>query len=81
MYYNLILNINIYHMTTVSVPLDAHLANTLDELVLAYGSNRSAVMRKALERLAEEEAVNAILRASEEPTLTGDLDNLLTSIK
>jgi len=68
-------------MTTVSVPLDAHLANTLDELVLAYGSNRSAVMRKALERLAEEEAVNAILRASEEPTLTGDLDNLLTSIK
>jgi len=68
-------------MTTVSVPLDANLANTLDELVLAYGSNRSAVMRKDLERLAEEEAVNTILRASEEPTLTGDLDNLLTSIK
>ncbi|PIW96662.1 hypothetical protein COZ82_03820 [Candidatus Kaiserbacteria bacterium CG_4_8_14_3_um_filter_38_9] len=64
-------------MTTISIPLDANLANKLDELVIAYGSNRSAVMRKALERLAEEEAVDAILRAVVEPSLSGNLDDLL----
>ncbi|HMO77825.1 MAG TPA: ribbon-helix-helix protein, CopG family [Candidatus Paceibacterota bacterium] len=68
-------------MITISVTLDTNLTNTLDGLVLAYGSNRSAIMRKALERLAEEEAVNAILRVAGEPTLSGDLGELLTSRK
>lgn len=64
-------------MSTLSVPLTSELEKRLDELVSqGVGPNKAAVMRRALERLAEEEAVNAVLRAEQEPTLHGDLDEL-----
>jgi predicted transcriptional regulator len=53
-------------MTTVTVPLSSELVEHLDTLVAEHGSNRAAVMRKALERLAEEEAINAILQSQRE---------------
>jgi len=67
-------------MTTISVPLPPELITHLDNLVSEYGSNRAAVMRKALERLAEEEAINAVLLAATEPSLSGDLDDLLAAL-
>lgn len=64
-------------MSTLSVPLTRELEKRLDELVKSgAGPNKAAVMRRALERLSEEEAVNAVLRAEQEPTLHGDLEEL-----
>jgi hypothetical protein len=37
-------------------------------------------MRRGLEKLAEDEAVNAVLQAEREPVLRGDLDELLEKI-
>ncbi|MDQ1299994.1 MAG: hypothetical protein QG636_662 [Patescibacteria group bacterium] len=69
-------------MATISVPLSAELENRLDALVSdGVGSNRADVMRRALERLAEEEAINAVLNAEREvgdgKILRGDLRTLL----
>ncbi len=68
-------------MATISVPLSAELQERLDSLVAdGVGSNRADVMRRALARLAEEEAVNAVLRAEREPVIRGDVLKLLTQI-
>lgn len=68
-------------MATVSVPLTPDLQKSLDTLVgNGVGSNRADVMRRALEQLAEREAIEAILRAQREPVLRGDLDDLLSKI-
>ncbi len=68
-------------MATISVPLSAKLEQQLDALVAeGVGSNRADVMRRALKNFAEEEAVNAVLKAEREPVLRGDLRKLLTEI-
>ncbi len=68
-------------MATISVPLSPELQHQLDRLIAdGIGSNRADVMRRALERLSEEEAINAILKAEREPTIKGDLRTLLTKI-
>ena len=68
-------------MSTISVPLTPKLVRHLDELVEKSGASRAAIMRKALERLAEEEAINAVLIAEKEcregKILRGDLNALL----
>jgi len=54
-------------MTTISVPLSPKLQEQLDALVAeGVGNNRADVMRRALEWFAEEEAVNAVLKAERE---------------
>ena len=54
-------------MATISVPLSAELEQQLDSLVAeGIGSNRADVMRRALKNFAEEEAVNAVLKAERE---------------
>ena len=64
-------------MNNLSVPLDQNLQNKLEELIESgVAPNKAAVMRKALERLAEERAVQQVLEAETEPALSGDLDNL-----
>ncbi|OGZ09258.1 MAG: hypothetical protein A3D67_01280 [Candidatus Lloydbacteria bacterium RIFCSPHIGHO2_02_FULL_51_22] len=69
-------------MTTISVPLRKDNEAKLDELVRSgVGSSRADVMRKALERLAEDEAVEAVLRAEKEPTLRGDLRTLVKKLR
>lgn len=68
-------------MSTISVPLSKEHQEKLDHLVGAgVASTRAGVMRKALERLAEEAAVEAVLQASREPTLKGDIRELLKKI-
>jgi Arc/MetJ-type ribon-helix-helix transcriptional regulator len=69
-------------MSTISVPLNSKLELSLDYLVKSgVADNRAAVMRKALERLTEDEAIAAVLRAEQEPTLRGDLKDLMKKIK
>ena len=68
-------------MSTISVPLDKEGEERLDELVKSgVAPNRAAVMRKALKKLAEDEAVEAVLRAEREPTLRGDIRRLLKDV-
>lgn len=63
-------------MTTISVPVPPHLEEFITTLAKHRGSNKAAVVRSALERLVEEEAMQAMLRAETEPTLKGDLRDL-----
>ena len=68
-------------MSTLSVPLTPRLEETVNRLVKeGYGANKAEVVRKAIKFLAEEEAVNAVLRAEKEPTLKGDLRDLMKKI-
>jgi Arc/MetJ-type ribon-helix-helix transcriptional regulator len=68
-------------MATISVPLSPELQERLDSLVSeGAGSNRADVMRRALERFAEEKAINAVLNAERDPVLKGDLRTLLKKI-
>ncbi len=63
-------------MTTLSVPLPAHLEELVKKLAKQRGSNKAEVVRHALELLAEEEAVMAVLKAEQEPILRGNLKDL-----
>ena len=65
-------------MSTLSVPLNKNLEEIVNSFVKSgYASNKAEVMRKALIFLAEEEAVQDVLRAEKEPTLSGDLKELM----
>ena len=63
-------------MTTLSVPLPAHLEELVKRLAKQRGSNKAAIVREELELLAEEEAIAAVLKAEKEPALKGDLRTL-----
>ncbi len=68
-------------MTTISVPLNPKVEQALSELVEITGANRVAVIRKAIERYREDEAMNDIIIAQREvlegKILRGNLDDLL----
>jgi Arc/MetJ-type ribon-helix-helix transcriptional regulator len=68
-------------MTTLSVPLPSHLEELVKKLAKQRGSNKAEVVRHALELLAEEEAVMAVLKAEQEPILRGNLKDLVKKIK
>lgn len=68
-------------MSTLSVPLTRNLEEIINSMVKkGYASNKAEVMRKALIFLAEEEAVQEVLRAEKEPILRGDLRELMKKI-
>mgnify|MGYP001568542951 CR=1 FL=1 len=68
-------------MTTLSVPLPAHLEELVKRLAKQRGSNKAAIVREALELLAEEEAVAAVLKAEKEQPLRGDLRELARKLR
>ncbi|MDO8649456.1 MAG: ribbon-helix-helix domain-containing protein [Candidatus Peregrinibacteria bacterium] len=64
-------------MTTISVPLSADLLKALENLILqGKASNKADAVRKALKSYIEQQAVEDVLRAMNEPSLEGDLDEL-----
>lgn len=68
-------------MTTISVPLSADLIKILDELVRnGTATNKADAMRKALQKFSEDQAVERVLRAQQEPTLYGDLEELAKNL-
>ncbi|HLD20154.1 MAG TPA: type II toxin-antitoxin system ParD family antitoxin [Patescibacteria group bacterium] len=68
-------------MSTLSIPLTPQLETFIDEQVrLGRAANKADVVRKALRLLLEEEAVAQVLRAEKEPTLSGNLDELVKKI-
>ena len=69
-------------MSTLSVPLTPALEEKLLELVgSGYGSNKADVVRRAIKRVSEEEAVLAVLQAEKEVSLHGDLRELAKKFK
>lgn len=64
-------------MSTVSVPLSGDLLKLIDQLIKSgVATNKADALRKALTWFAEDQAVQAVLRAQKEPDLEGDLDDL-----
>lgn len=84
--YDNIVLYNTKNMSTLSVPLSPQLEEKLLELVESgYGSNKADVVRRAIKRISEEEAVLAVLQAEKEISLglglSGDLRELAKKIK
>ena len=67
-------------MTTLSVPLTPELAQFVEKTMKETGQTRADIMRQALKLYAEEQAVRKVLIASKEPSLSGDLEELLEKI-
>ncbi len=64
-------------MTTISVPLPAELLQAIDRLItIGVASNKADAIRKAVQYYVEQQEVEEILRASREPRLKGDIDEL-----
>ena len=73
-------------MSTISVPLNPKQEIDLNNLVKSgFAENKAQVMRKALLRIAEEEAIQDVLRAEQEINLgkglKGDLKTLMKKFK
>lgn len=69
-------------MTTLSVPLTPELEAFINEQVKSgKAANKAHVVRYALKRLSEEEAIADILRAQKEPTIRGNLRELVKKYK
>lgn len=72
-------------MTTISVPIPAHLEESLNNLIKSgYGSNKAEIVRNAISAFIENEAVMAVLRAEQEVNegkiFKGDLKELIKKI-
>lgn len=72
-------------MSILSVPVSPKLEELVNSLVKSgYGANKADVVRKALNLLAEEEAIRAVREAQQElrdgKALRGDLKNLIKRI-
>lgn len=64
-------------MSTVSVPLPEDMLKEVKNLIKqGVEETVAGIIRKALKKYLEEEAVQIVLRASKEPSLKGDLDHL-----
>jgi len=64
-------------MSTLSVPLTPELEAFINAQVKSGKSaNKAAVVRYAIQRMSEEEAVERVLRAQKEPLLRGNLKEL-----
>ncbi len=73
-------------MTTISVPITSKLEESINKLIEnGYGSNKADVVRRAITKLAEDEAVETVLRAMQEISegkgLKGDLRELAKKFK
>jgi Arc/MetJ-type ribon-helix-helix transcriptional regulator len=69
-------------MSTLSIPVTAEQEAFINAYIKAGNAdNKAQVVRRALNRFAEDEAVNAVLQAEKEPTLYGDLRELAKKIK
>jgi len=67
-------------MSTLSVPLTPELEKFITDTVKSSGLTKSDIMRQALTLYAQEQAVQKVLLASHEPSLDGDLRDLLTQL-
>jgi predicted transcriptional regulator len=67
-------------MTTISIPLDSELTKYIEDTARESGLSKADLVRQAIRLYAEEQAIQKVLRAAAEPTITGDLDTLLKQL-
>ena len=67
-------------MTTISIPLDSELTKYIEDTARESGLSKADLVRQAIRLYAEEQAVQKVLRAAAEPTITGELDTLLKQL-
>ena len=72
-------------MTTLSVPVSAKLEEFINQMIgQGRAANKADVVRKALDLLAEEEAIASVLKAERETRegkiLRGDLKKLMKKL-
>jgi len=64
-------------MSTLSVPLsDGQLRQIQSLIDQGVAENKASLVRKAIDKYIEDQVIEAILKAKEEPSLEGDLDEL-----
>ncbi len=69
-------------MSTLSVPISAQLEEFIkNQIKSGNATNKADVVRKALMKLREEQAINDVLEAMKEPTLRGDLRELAKKLR
>lgn len=69
-------------MSTLSVPLAPEQEQFIKLMIKSgVAANKADVVRKALRLFQEEELLQRILRAEQEPTLKGDLRQLMKKFK
>ena len=68
-------------MTTLSIPLTPELAQFVEEATKSSGLTKSDIVRQALTFYAEEQAVRKVLLARAEPSLDGELSELMNQLK
>ena len=69
-------------MSTISVPIPAHLEESLNNLIKnGRGSNKAELVRRAIASFVEEEEILTVLKAEQEPNLSGDLKKLSKKFK
>jgi len=65
----------------LSVPLTPELSKMIEKMLQdGVAANKADLARKAIEKMAEEHAVDVVLKAQKEPTLKGDLDELMKKL-
>ena len=67
-------------MATLSIPLDADMTKFVEDTTKDTGLSKADVVRQAIKLYAEDQAVRKILAAQAEPTLSGNLDELLAQV-
>lgn len=68
-------------MSILSVPLPADMLKSIEQLVKqGIVETKAGVARKAIQMYLEDQAVQAVLKASREPSLKGNLDKLAKKI-
>ena len=69
-------------MSTISVPISGKQEAFIESYIKNGGAeNKAQVVRKALDRLSEEEAIREVLEAEREPVLRGDLREIMKKFK
>jgi Arc/MetJ-type ribon-helix-helix transcriptional regulator len=69
-------------MTTISVPITPFMEAFIEKHIQqGYATNKADVVRKAISLLAEQRAIDDILKAEKEPTLKGDLKELAKQLR
>ena len=69
-------------MTTLSIPVSGEIESFINKMIRdGKGSNKADVVRHALSQYKENEVLRTILQAESEPTLRGDLRELMKKFK
>ena len=64
-------------MSTLSVPLPADMLKKIEDMVKqGFAANKADLVRRAIDKFLEAQAIQAVLDAEKEPSLGGDLDEL-----